>query len=59
MGKRPVRWQHATPQREVDHEIRPTAPQARGKPICAGCGKPITKVGPDEGPEMLKALLRL
>jgi hypothetical protein len=52
------RWQHVVPQRDLDHEPRPDEVRRRhdgGFLACDRCGKEIMPVGPDAGPEGLRA----
>lgn len=53
-------WQHAIPQRNLNHEPRPKDMVKKGKTsaMCGECRRAIVLVDDNEGPEMLKALFR-
>lgn len=60
-----AKWQHVIPQREQDHEVRPKNSEfdvsryVGEKFYCWKCDKEIKTVADNDGPEGLKALLRL
>lgn len=53
-------YQHSIPQRDLDHEARPRDGVSLYGPrlVCRTCAKPLIIVDENDGPEMLKALLR-
>jgi hypothetical protein len=56
-------WQHMVPQQEPCEVIEPALRDRRADPYrgvhCITCGKRILRVGPNEGPEALKAMFPL